>query len=45
MKIGEKSLESMIVINSDDEVIAIISDEEIVEYEGYKVILEPTNIE
>mgnify|MGYP000946986124 CR=1 FL=1 len=42
MEVGDKELESIIITNSDSEVIAIITDKEIVEYEGYKVILEPT---
>lgn len=42
MKIGEENFESIIVTNSDNEVIAIVTDEEIVEVENYKVILEPT---
>jgi hypothetical protein len=42
MIIGEDYFESIIVTNSDDEPIAIITDEEIVEKDGYKVIIEPT---
>lgn len=42
MKIGEETFESIIIIDSVGGVIAIITDEEIVEHDGYKVILEPT---
>ncbi len=34
-------IESIIVTTHKDEVVAIISEKEIVEKEGYKVILEP----
>ncbi|GFN36986.1 hypothetical protein [Tepidimicrobium xylanilyticum] len=42
MKIGKKQIKTIIVTNSNNEVIVIITDDEIVEKEGYKVILEPT---
>lgn len=42
MKIKEDYFESIIVTNSDNEPIAIITDDEIVEKDGYKVIIEPT---
>lgn len=42
MVIGKQDYESIIITDSDGGVIAIINDEEIVEHEGYKVILEPT---
>ena len=41
MEISKKEIESIIVTNSDNEVIAVITDDEIIEKEGYKVILEP----
>lgn len=40
MKIGKNEVES-IIITRDDEVIAVISDKDIVEKEKYKVIMEP----
>ncbi|NOW92337.1 hypothetical protein BCD91_004360 [Clostridium beijerinckii] len=40
MKVGESQIDS-IIIAKDDEVIAIISDKEIVEKDNYKVIVEP----
>ncbi len=45
LEIGGKDFESIIIANSNDEVIAIITDEEIVEHEDYKVILEPAKEE
>lgn len=42
MIIGENHYEMIIVTDIEGGVIAIINDEEIVEHEGYKVILEPT---
>lgn len=41
MEVGSKTLDSIIVTTAEDEVIAIISDTEVVEKDGYKVILEP----
>jgi len=41
VEISKKEIESIIVTNSDNEVIAVITDDEIIEKEGYKVILEP----
>lgn len=41
MKIGDNIVESIIVTSKEDEVLCIISDTEIIEQEGYKVILEP----
>ncbi|MDG5852486.1 hypothetical protein [Clostridium beijerinckii] len=40
MKVGESQIDS-IIIAKDDEVIAVISDKEIVEKDNYKVIVEP----
>lgn len=42
MNVGNKEIESIVVVNKNDEVIAIISDKEIVENKDYKVIIEPT---
>lgn len=40
MKIGENEIGS-IIISKDNEVVAIITDKEIVEKDEYKVIIEP----
>ncbi|WP_274596962.1 hypothetical protein [Clostridium beijerinckii] len=40
MKIGENEIAS-IIISKDNEVVAIITDKEIVEKDDYKVIIEP----
>ncbi|NRT76311.1 hypothetical protein [Clostridium beijerinckii] len=40
MKIGENEIGS-IIIAKDNEVVAIITDKEIVEKDDYKVIIEP----
>jgi len=42
VEVGGKKIENIIVTNLENEVIAIVTDQEIVELEGYKVILEPT---
>ncbi|NRT90036.1 hypothetical protein DE167_000033 [Clostridium beijerinckii] len=39
MKIGENEFKK-IIITKDDEVIAVISDKELIEHDGYKVILD-----
>ena len=44
MKIKDKNFESIVVTNLKNEVVAIISDNEIVEYEDYKVILQPQEV-
>lgn len=41
MIIGNEYYESIIITDSEGGVLAIISDEEIIEHEGYKVILDP----
>jgi hypothetical protein len=41
LKINSKNFDSIIITTANDEVIAIISDSEVVEKDGYKVILEP----
>ncbi|WFA10345.1 hypothetical protein [Tissierella sp. Yu-01] len=43
MKIGVENYESIIITDSEGGVLAIVSDKEIIEHEGYKVILEPTD--
>ena len=40
MTVGESQIDS-IIIAKDDEVIAVISDKEIIEKDNYKVIVEP----
>lgn len=41
MKIGDKNIESIIVTSKEDEVICVISDNEIIESKECKVIMEP----
>ena len=40
MKIGNKKVESIIISTKDNEVLCVISDNEIIEHKDYKVILE-----
>lgn len=40
LKIGSKDVEQIIVIGKDDEVMAVISDSEIIQHQNYKVILD-----
>lgn len=40
MKIGNKEYESAIIVNKDNEPVAVIDDMHIVEKDGYKVIFE-----
>jgi hypothetical protein len=42
MQIGKQDYKSIIITDSEGGVIAIVTDDEIVEHDGYKVILEPT---
>ena len=39
MKLGDKELSEIVVTTDSSEVVAIISDDEVVEKEGYKVML------
>jgi len=39
MIIGQKDCDQIIVTGIDDEVVAVVSDSEIIEHEGYKVQL------
>lgn len=41
VKVGSKDIDSIIVTTEVDEVIAVISDTEIIAKDGYRVILEP----
>ncbi|MDD4804297.1 MAG: hypothetical protein PHN69_03910 [Candidatus Pacebacteria bacterium] len=41
MKIGKKSFSSIIVKDSDDMLVALITDEEVITYGGYEVVFEP----
>lgn len=40
LKIGDKEVEQIIVVGKDNEVVAVISDSEIIQHENYKVILD-----
>ena len=42
MKIGEKEYAQIVLVNENEEVIAVISDDEIIEKKGYRVILDLT---
>lgn len=42
MRIGTQEVDSIIVTTKEGEVVAVVSDEEIVEIEGFEVIIEPT---
>ncbi|MDF1495190.1 hypothetical protein [Caproiciproducens sp. CPB-2] len=39
MKIGEKDCDQVVVTSDSGEVIAVVSDKEIIEHDGYKVKL------
>lgn len=41
MKVNERDIDQ-IIITKDGEVVAVISDHEIIQKDGYKVIVEPT---
>lgn len=43
MRIGENEIEEIIITDKDNGVIAVVSDSEIIEFEDYKVILNPTH--
>ena len=43
MKIGQKSCDQIIIIRSDGEVVAVVSDNEIIERNGYKVTISQTS--
>ena len=40
MRINNVEINQIIVTNSENEVLAVISDDEIIEHDGYKVILD-----
>lgn len=42
MIIGDKDYDSIIITDSDGGVLAVVSDTEIIERDGFEVILEPT---
>lgn len=42
MEVGGKHYKSVIVTDSEGGLIALVTDDEIIEYEDYKVLLEPT---
>mgnify|MGYP000989373159 CR=1 FL=1 len=41
MKVGEMLLGSIIVKDSEGALVALITDEEVITYDGYEVIFEP----
>lgn len=41
MKISDKEVKEILIITEDDELIASITDENIIEKEGYKVVCIP----
>ena len=43
MRIGKNEIEEIIITDKDNGVIAIVSDSEIIEFEDYKVILNPSH--
>jgi hypothetical protein len=40
---GKIEIESIVVVNPNDEPVAIIDEENVVEKDGYKVIIEPAD--
>lgn len=43
MQIGNKQIEQLVITSTDGEVLAVISDDEIIEKEGYSVIVDEQN--
>ena len=42
MIVGEKEFEQIVIIGNDDEVLAVISDQEVIERSGCRVVFELT---
>ena len=40
MKLSEKYVSQIVITDDNDEVLAVISDDEIIEKNGYKVVIE-----
>ncbi|WP_267873084.1 hypothetical protein [Massiliimalia timonensis] len=40
MKLSEKDVSQIVITDDNDEVLAVISDDEIIEKNGYKVVIE-----